>query len=215
MNKIETVIKKVEKSTKNFEEPVVTKIANLYKNPFNILISTILSLRTKDKTSHEASLRLFEIGDTPQKIAKLSYTEIEKLIYPVGFYHRKAITIKSIAKRIIENNGKVPDTIEKLLQLPGVGRKTANLVLGEGFGIPAICVDTHVHRVSNRLGFISTKTPEETEYALMKILPEKFWIIYNRIIVPFGQNICKPISPLCSKCPLNEMCPKIKVKNHR
>jgi endonuclease-3 len=215
MNKIETVIKKVEKSTKNFEEPVVTKIANLYKNPFNILISTILSLRTKDKTSHEASLRLFEKGDTPQKIAKLSYTEIEKLIYPVGFYHRKAITIKCIAKRIIENNGKVPDTIEELLQLPGVGRKTANLVLGEGFDIPAICVDTHVHRVSNRLGFISTKTPEETEYALMKILPEKFWIIYNRIIVPFGQNICKPISPLCSKCPLDEMCPKIKVKNHR
>jgi len=215
MNDIESIIKKIKKSIKGFDNPVVTQIANTYKDPFKILISTALSLRTKDKTTHEASLRLFEKGDTPQKIIALSNREIEKLIYPVGFYHRKAVTIKKISEQVAKNNGKVPDTLEKLLKLPGVGRKTANLVLSEGFGKPAICVDTHVHRVSNRLGLVKTETPVQTEFALMKVLPEKFWSIYNTIVVPFGQNICKPISPFCSKCLLNEMCPKLGVKNHR
>jgi endonuclease-3 len=212
---IETIVKKIMRVVKNFEEPAVTQIANSYEDPFKILISTILSLRTKDKTTHDASIRLFETANTPEKILKLSDKEIEKLIYPVGFYHKKAATIKKISKEIIQNNGKVPDTLEELLKLPGVGRKTANLVLSEGFGKPAICVDTHVHRVSNRLGLVNTKTPEQTEFALMGVLPKKFWSIYNRIIVPFGQNICKPVSPLCSKCPLNDVCPKLGVKKHR
>jgi endonuclease-3 len=215
MNDIESIIKKIKRCIKGFEDPVVTQIANAYKDPFKILISTILSLRTKDKTTREASLRLFEKGDTPQKIIALSNREIEKLIYPVGFYHRKTVTIKKISEQVAKNNGKVPDTLEGLLKLPGVGRKTANLVLSEGFGKPAICVDTHVHRVSNRLGLVKTETPIQTEFALMKVLPEKFWSIYNTIVVPFGQNICKPISPFCSKCSLNEMCPKLGVKKHR
>jgi endonuclease-3 len=215
MDNIETIIEKIEKSINEFYKPVVTEIAENFRDPFKILITTILSLRTKDKTTHDASMRLFETANTPEEIIKLSAKEIEKLIYPVGFYHRKAITIKKLSKEVIQNNGKVPDTLDELLKLPGVGRKTANLVLSEGFGIAAICVDIHVHRVSNRLGLVATKTPKQTEFALMKVLPKKFWAIYNRLIVPFGQNICKPVSPHCSKCPLNDICPKIGVKHHR
>jgi endonuclease-3 len=215
MDNIETIIEKIEKSINEFNKPVVTEIAENFRDPFKILITTILSLRTKDKTTHDASMRLFETANTPEEIIKLSAKEIEKLIYPVGFYHRKAITIKKLSKEVIQNNGKVPDTLDELLKLPGVGRKTANLVLSEGFGIAAICVDIHVHRVSNRLGLVATKTPKQTEFALMKVLPKKFWAIYNRLIVPFGQNICKPVSPHCSKCPLNDICPKIGVKHHR
>ncbi len=195
---------------------MVTQLAKRKKDPYQVLISCILSLRTKDETTKKASQRLFEKAKTPQDMLKLSEEEIAKLIYPVGFYNTKAKTIKEISKKIVENyQGKVPDSIDELLKFKGVGRKTANLVVIEGYGKPGICVDTHVHRISNRLGWVKTKTPDETEKRLREILPPKYWQIINRLFVSFGKNICKPISPLCSQCPLEDICPKIGVNRHR
>ncbi len=210
------IVRILKKELKKYGVPVVTKVAREKKSPYRVLISTLLSLRTKDETTLKASEKLFAKADTPKKMLSLSKEEIEKLIYPVGFYHRKAEQILKISKILIEKyGGKVPDTLEELLKLPGVGRKTANLVLNEGFGKLGICVDTHVHRISNRLGLVKTKNPTETEFALQKVLPKKHWIIFNTLLVTLGQNICTPISPKCSKCPLNEICPKIGVKKHR
>lgn len=189
--------------------PIVSKITEISSDPFKILISTMISLRTKDKVTEEASLRLFKAADTPEKIVKMKRAHIEKLIYPAGFYRNKAEAIIKASEIIIEkHSGKVPSNIDELLMLPGVGRKTANLVLSLGFNIDAICVDTHVHRISNRIGAVKTKNPEETEFALMKILPKKWWIKYNDMLVTWGQNVCKPISPMCGKCEISSLCEK-------
>ena len=204
------------RETRQWKQPIVGTFADGEHALFKVLISTVLSLRTKDKTTEEASHRLFRMGQTPKELLKLSIPEIEKLIYPVGFYHTKAKNILKICE-ILENRfqGKVPDTMEELLSLPGVGRKTANLVMTVGHNQLGICVDTHVHRISNRWGLVRTKTPNETEMALRKILPKRYWIEYNDLLVCFGQNMCVPISPFCSKCPLSEYCPRIGVPRSR
>lgn len=195
--------------------PSVTKVS-WYKDSYRILISCILSLRTKDKTTHEASLRLFKVADNPKDMVELSRLRIQKLIYPVGFYRNKAKVILGISRRIIKDfKGRVPDTLEDLLSLKGVGRKTANLVLGLGFNVPAICVDTHVHRISNRLGWVKTKAPEQTEEALKNIVPINYWIKLNTVFVTFGQNACVPISPFCSRCFVRNFCKRIGVKRFR
>lgn len=197
--------------------PIITELSRREnRDPFLILIGTILSLRTKDEVTEKAMERLFQRARTPEEMLNLKNEEMEKLIYPVGFYRNKAKTIKDISKTIIERyGGKVPDELEELLKIRGVGRKTANLVLTEGFGKLGICVDTHVHRISNRLGIVSTKNPFETEKTLRNILPEKYWIIYNTLLVTFGQMICKPVSPICSRCPVEHICEKIGVNKSR
>jgi len=196
--------------------PSVSRIAREKRDPFRILMSTVLSLRTKDEVTDEASKRLFAIADTPRDLSKIPVRSIEKAIYPVGFYKTKARSIKRIAAEVEKNHaGIVPDSIDELLEFKGVGRKTANLVVTLGYGKDGICVDTHVHRVSNRLGLVDTKTPEKTEFALMDVLPRKHWIGYNELLVSFGQKVCKPISPHCSTCPLEKKCPQIGVGKHR
>lgn len=193
--------------------PIVTEIGVKTSDPFKVLISCILSLRTKDKTTRAASQRLFKLADNPKDILKLSAKKIEKQIYPVGFYRVKAKNILSICQSLIDKFGaKVPDDLDSLLTLKGVGRKTANLVLTEGFNKLGICVDTHVHRISNRFGFVATKNPFETEMALRKKLPKKFWKEYNTLLVTWGQNICKPILPLCRICAINKLCKKVGVE---
>lgn len=210
---IDEIIKILEKSILKYQLPIVTQIRIKTNKPFVVLISTMLSLRTKDKITKEATMRLLELGDSPEKLLKFSQEEIEKAIYPVGFYKTKARNILKTSQILKEKyNGEVPKDMNGLLELPGVGRKTANLVLGEAFNIPSICVDTHVHRISNRLGYVSTSNPNETEFALREKLPQKYWIRYNTLLVTLGQNICLPISPLCSKCPIEKYCPKIGVK---
>jgi endonuclease III len=196
--------------------PSVSRIARRKRDPFRILISTVLSLRTKDEVTMEASKRLFAIAASPKALARTPVRAIERAIYPVGFYKTKARTVRRISERLIDEfGGVVPDTIEKLLDFKGVGRKTANLVITLGYGKRGICVDTHVHRVSNRVGLVSTSTPEQTEFALMDVLPGKYWIGYNELVVSFGQKVCKPVSPLCSTCFNGRLCPKVGVGKHR
>lgn len=209
-------MKIMEKRYVEFKDPIVTEIAERTRDPFRILISTILSLRTKDEVTAEASKRLFQVADTPEKILNLKTNRIERLIYPVGFYKTKAKRLKQVCRILVEEyNGRVPDSLDELLRLPGVGRKTANLVITLGYGKPGICVDTHVHRISNRLGYVDTKTPEQTEMELRKKLPSKWWIKYNDLLVTWGQNICTPISPRCSICPVAKYCEKKGVKKSR
>lgn len=203
------VLKILKKGYKKWKDPIVTEIANNTRDPFRILISTLLSSRTKDAVTRVASKRLFEKATTPLDMVKLSPLEIEKLIYPVGFYKTKAKRLPLLVETLIKRyNGRVPDTLEGLLELPGVGRKTANLVLTLGFGKPGICVDTHVHRISNRFGYVKTKIPEETELTLREKLPRKWWIIYNDLLVTLGQNICLPRNPKCKICPVKNFCEK-------
>ncbi len=210
------VIQILEKEYKKWNAPVVANLADETRDPYKVLISTIISLRTKDEVTGEVSKKLFKVADNPYDMVKLSEEEIQELIYPAGFYKNKAKTIKEISKVLIEKyNGKVPDNIQDLLKLKGVGRKTANLVLSKGYSKPAICVDTHVHRIVNRLGFVKTKTPEETEFELMKKLPKDYWSKLNEILVAFGQTICKPISPICSRCPVEKYCEKVGVEKSR
>ena len=181
-----------------------------------MLISCILSLRTKDETTLPASERLFKLADTPERMLQLTTRQIEKLVFPVGFYKTKAKSIHGICHDILEKfDGKVPNDIDTLMTMKGVGRKTANLVLTEGFGIPAMCVDTHVHRISNRFGYVQTKTPEKTEMALREKLPKKHWIDFNAVLVTWGQNICRPISPLCTQCSINKYCDRVGVTTSR
>jgi len=199
-------INSIEKQVVGFKIPSVTLVAK-DNDPYLVLVSCILSLRTKDKTTIEASKRLFKVASKPASMIKLSKGRLEKLIYPVGFFRNKAKNILELSRRILkEYYGKVPDNQEDLLKLRGVGRKTANLVLGLGFNIPAICVDTHVHRISNRLGWVKTKSPEESEEELKKIIPKGLWIDLNTLLVGFGQNLCKPVSPFCSKCFIYKFC---------
>lgn len=186
------------------------KLMDSFKNPYLVLIACILSLRTNDKTTYPATLRMLELAKTPQEMMKVNVEDLVHAIYPVGFYKNKAGQIIELSKTIVEKyNGKVPNSIEELCKFKGVGRKTANLVLSLGFGEPAICVDVHVHRIFNRLGYIKTKTPEETEFALREKLPIQYWIPINTLLVTHGQNVCKPIKPLCDNCPVQKFCDKI------
>jgi len=211
-DQIAEVIKLLKLAMRDLPDPSVTLVGKKFKSPFLVLISCLLSLRTRDETTLPASERLFARADTMQKMLNIPVGEIQKLIYPVGFYKTKAERIHGICEDLIHRfGGQVPDDIDLLLTLKGVGRKTANLVLTEGFGKSGICVDTHVHRISNRLGYIKTKTPDETEFTLRKKLPQKYWIEYNALLVTWGQNVCKPISPLCSSCPVDKICQRVKV----
>ncbi len=213
---IDEVVAILRETVKQWKEPIVTEYARSKRDPFRILISTIISLRTKDDVTREASKRLFSLADTPKRMMRLDTGKIAEAIYPAGFYRNKAQVIVDTSKTIVERfKGKVPADIDTLLTIKGVGRKTANLVVTLGYGEPGICVDTHVHRITNRWGYIKTKTPHDTEFALRKILPVKYWVEINDILVTFGQNMCKPVSPLCSKCPVHDRCARSGVAVHR
>lgn len=192
---------------KTWKTPAVTIVAQCGGSPFKVLISCLISLRTKDEVTAQASARLFARADTPEAMQALAVDEIADLIYPAGFYRNKAAQISEISGRIVEySGGMVPDEIEELLKFKGVGRKTANLVMTLGFGKQGICVDTHVHRICNRMGYVKTRTPEETEMILRSKLPAEYWIGINDLLVAFGQNHCLPVSPFCSTCHIAEIC---------
>ena len=210
------VIRLIEKEVAKWELPIVSSLAEEHSGPFPILISTILSLRTKDEVTARAAERLLALAETPEEMLKLSEGKIIKAIYPVGFYRTKAKTILHISKELINRfQSRVPDTIEQLLTLKGVGRKTANLVVALGYNKEGLCVDTHVHRISNRLGYVKTKNPEQTEYALREKLPSKYWLRYNTLMVAFGRHVCVPVSPFCSRCPVFAYCDRVNVVRSR
>ena len=191
---------------KVFHSEFVDFMENI-KNPFVVLVCCILSLRTNDKITIKAAKRMLELADDPYKMMGVNIETLARAIYPVGFYQNKAAQIIELSKQIAEKyEGKVPSSIEELVKFKGVGRKTANLVLAKGFNIPAICVDVHVHRITNRLGYVNTKTPDETEQVLRKILPKEYWIDFNTLLVTHGQNICKPIKPKCDICSVKKYC---------
>ncbi|MEK7765368.1 MAG: endonuclease III [bacterium] len=197
-------------------EPAVGRIKRETRDPYRILVSCVVSLRTKDEVTDVASRRLFALARTPRVMARLPAARIARTIYPAGFYRTKARQIRALSRILLaRHRGRVPADRAALMALPGVGIKTTNLVLGEGFGIPAICVDIHVHRISNRLGLIRTRTPEESEVALRRLLPRRLWIEWNRWLVPFGRAVCQPVSPWCSKCPLARCCPRRGVTRKR
>ena len=209
---INQIVKILKKELDLGEMPIVTHLAETQDDPFVILISTLLSLRTKDEVTAVATDRLFALAATPETMLKVSQTKIAKAIYPVGFYRVKAETVHHTCRELIDRfDSKVPDNLEDLLSIKGVGRKTANLVITLAYGKDGICVDTHVHRISNRLGYVETKTPDDTEMALRGKLPRKHWIIYNTLLVAFGRKTCKPVSPLCSTCPVSRYCDRIGV----
>jgi len=213
---IDSILKILKKEYENWDTPSVTLIATHHGTPFKVLVATIISLRTKDQVTTPAATRLFALADTPKNMIKLTAEEISKAIYPCAFYANKAKQILEASHRILEEcKGIVPSDIDVLCTFHGVGRKTANLVLSEGYGIPAMCVDTHVHRISNRFGYVKTTTAEKTEEALRKKLPLKYWNVYNQILVSFGQTICNPVSPKCSQCPVNTLCLKKGVTHSR
>lgn len=190
------------------EEPVVGRIKEEHGDPFAILVGTVLSLRTRDTVTEKAFKRLWAEASTPQTLLDLPLSDLEKAIHPVGFYRTKARSLKAIGRALLERHGgKVPPDLESLLRLPGVGRKTANLVVTEAFGRRGICVDTHVHRILNWWGFVDTHSPDETEQALRRTLPEKWWRPINGLLVSFGQSICKPVGPRCGECPVFKLCP--------
>lgn len=200
----------------NKQLPAVSYVAITKNDPYCVLVSTLLSLRTKDDVTLKASVRLFDKADNPQAMLKLSAKEIEDLIFPTGFYRTKAQRILEVSQVLMDKyGGRVPDTVEELLALPGVGIKTANLTLNLGFGIDAICVDCHVHQISNRMGWIKTKTPEESEKVLQTVMPKRFWIPLNELLVSYGQEVCTSVSPRCSLCPENAHCPKTGVVKSR
>jgi endonuclease III len=210
------VIRLLRKNLEDLKTPVVTHLSEHNADPFHILISTILSARTKDEVTAAATERLFSMASTPAEMMKLAEEEVVRAIFPAGFYRTKAKALLEVSRDLVERFGsEVPDTIEELLTLRGVGRKTANLVVTLAFNKDGICVDTHVHRISNRLGYIKTRTPAESEQALRKKLPRKYWIIYNTLLVAHGQNICRPVSPLCSRCPVRPYCERVGVIKNR
>jgi endonuclease-3 len=205
------MIDEVVKLLKEAKQPKsdFVKLMDSFKDPYLVLIACILSLRTNDRTTYPATLRMLKLAKTPKDMMGVNVEDLEKAIYPVGFYKNKAGQIIELSKILVEKyNGKVPCDIEELCKFKGVGRKTANLVLSQGFNTPAICVDVHVHRIFNRLGYVKTKNPEETEFALRKKLPKEYWIPINTLLVTHGQNICKPIKPMCDKCPVERYCAK-------
>jgi endonuclease III len=210
------ILRILRRESRGWDAPVLTLMAAEKHDPFLTLIGCILSLRTNDKTTAIAAPRLFAKARTPHEMLALEPREIEELIYPVGFYRTKARGIREICRDLIERfDGRVPDEIDDLVTLKGVGRKTANLVVTEAFRKPGICVDTHVHRISNRWGLVSTKTADKTEVALREVLPRRYWIEYNSLLVAFGQMLCHPTSPWCSRCPLMTRCPRIGVTRSR
>ncbi len=201
------VLKRLRTAVRDLPDPSVTLVGKKWHSPYRVLVSCLLSLRTKDETTLPASQRLFKLADTPEKMVTLSRRAIERAIYPVGFYRTKASRILDISAVLIRQyKGRVPDTMEGLRALKGVGPKTANLVLVEGFGKPGICVDTHVHRITNRLGYVTTLTPEATEAALRGKLPRSCWKDINWLLVLWGQNVCRPVSPKCTGCPVKGLC---------
>lgn len=209
---IHAAVRILRREAPKWQTPVVTLIAEASDSPFKVLISCILSLRTQDSTTAQASRRLFALADSPETMVRFSAKKVEQVIFPVGFYRTKAKTILEICRNLNENyRGRVPDEIDELLKFKGVGRKTANLVVTLGYNKPGICVDTHVHRISNRWGYVKTATPEKTEVALRQKLPKQYWIEYNDLLVSFGQQLCRPISPLCSQCPVAKYCSQIGV----
>ncbi len=213
---IHPIVAILKREMKRLRRPVVGEIAEKTRNPFLVLISCLLSLRTRDETTAAASSRLFALADTPQEMVMLASHKIEAAIFPVSFYRNKARSIQGICRALLEKyGGIVPHSLEALLTLPGVGRKTANLVVTVAYRRPGICVDTHVHRICNRLGLIQTKTPEESEMALRDALPRRHWISFNDMLVPFGQFVCKPISPLCSQCKILSYCRQVGVVKKR
>lgn len=213
---IAEIVQILEKELGDWELPIVTALAEGNKGPFPILISTVLSSRTKDEVTALAAGRLFSLAAAPSAMLELSEEEIMEAIYPVGFYRTKARAILQICRDLIARfDSHVPDTIDQLLTLKGVGRKTANLVVALGFNKEGLCVDTHVHRISNRLGYVRTKTPEETEYALRDKLPKQYWMRYNTLLVAFGRHVCFPISPFCGRCPVAGYCDRVNVKRSR
>jgi endonuclease-3 len=216
---VEEIFYLLKKELNNIKTPIIAreKWEKIIHTPFTTLISCILSLRTKDEITEKASIRLLKIYNTPEKLLKLSERSIQDLIYPVGFYKTKAKRIKDLSKELIDNyNGKVPDNFEELIKFNGIGRKTANIVMLYGHKKQGFLpIDTHCHRIPNRLGWINTKTPEQTENKLKKILPEKYWNDFNHLFVKFGQTICLPISPLCSRCPIKKYCKQISVVKKR
>jgi endonuclease-3 len=196
--------------------PSVSELARRKRDPFRVLVATMISLRTKDEVTTRSADRLLAAAGDARSLAELSEARIRRLIYPAGFYRVKARNIRQVARILRDTHaGSVPRTMEQLLDLPGVGRKTANLVLTLGFGLPGICVDTHVHRMSNRLGWVSTSTPDKTEQALRERLPRKYWIRINEILVRFGQAACTPVSPRCSTCVVQDRCPRVGVGRSR
>ena len=208
IDEIVNLLKKADQPKSEF-----VKLMDSFKDPYLVLIACILSLRTNDKTTYPATLRMLEIGKTPEDFANCDVKRLEQAIYPVGFYANKACQIVELSKKLVdEYNSQVPKSIEEMIKFKGVGRKTANLVMSEGFNEPAICVDVHVHRIFNRLGYLKTKSPEETEFVLREKLPVKHWIDINTLLVTHGQNVCKPLKPLCESCPIKDYCEKIILK---
>ncbi|MBD3161106.1 MAG: endonuclease III [Candidatus Eisenbacteria bacterium] len=197
-------------------DPAMTRVAARKRDPFAVLVGTVISLRTRDEVTLPAADRLLALAPRVEDLARLSPERIQRVIYPAGFYRTKGRTLRRIARILLERHGgRVPDRMEDLLLLPGVGRKTANLVLLLGHGIPALCVDTHVHRISNRLGFVSTRTPDRTETILRERLPAELWFSYNELLVRYGKRICTPLSPRCSACAVVTDCPRIGVARSR
>ncbi len=211
--KIHRILKK---EVKNYDAPIVDLIEIQTDDPFKVLVATILSARTKDEVTSQAAKRLFEKIGNPEDLHKLTQKQIEKLIFPVGFYKTKSKHLKQLPKVLEKNfNNKIPRTVEELVKLPGVGRKTANLVVAIAFKDYGVCVDTHVHKIMNRLGYVKTTTPLQTEMALRKKLPKRYWRTFNSIFVAFGQNLCRPVSPYCSRCPIKKYCNRVGIKQSR
>jgi endonuclease-3 len=210
---IDQVVRILKREIRRWPVPALAKYV---QTPFTVLISCILSLRTQDRTTVAASDRLFAIATAPDSLLAVPVMKIERAIYPVSFYRTKARTIHAICERLLSNHGgQVPADLDELLALPGVGRKTANIVVTLGFKKAGIAVDTHVHRISNRLGYVRTRTPDKTEMALRRKLPRRYWIVFNDLLVTYGQNLCKPISPHCSKCKIGSYCKRIGVRTSR
>ena len=214
---IHEVISILEDETSGWKDTALALVAEqTRRDPFRILIGTVLSLRTKDETTAAACERLFDLADRPDTMRTLPEETVDSAIYPVGFHATKARNILEICRILVRDySGAVPDDIDTLITLPGVGRKTANLVVTIGYGKPGICVDTHVHRISNRWGYIDTRSPDESEFALREKLPSEYWIGYNDLLVMYGQNLCKPVSPFCSRCRLSPFCERTGVEKHR
>jgi len=213
---VSKVLRLVRVAISAWEPAALGKIAEESRDPFRVLISCILSQQTKDQVTEAASERLYRLADRPDTMLALSERRIARAIYPVSFYRTKARTIREVCRVLLTRfAGQVPDSLEALLSLNGVGRKTANLVVTVGYRKPGICVDTHVHRISNRWGYVKTNTPEQTEMTLRRKLPKRHWIYYNDLLIPFGQHLCRPISPFCSRCPVERWCAKIGVTIHR
>jgi endonuclease III len=212
---VESVLARLREAMRRLDPPFVTDLARA-RDPFRVLVACVISLRTKDEVTAGASARLLARARTPRTMLALEEAEIARLIYPAGFYRVKARQLRAICARLLDAfGGQVPDDVDRLLTLPGVGRKTANLVVAEGFQMPAICVDVHVHRIVNRWGFIRTKTPEQTEMRLRRRLPKAWWIPVNPLLVAFGRTICRPVSPHCSRCPVAGTCRRVGVDRSR